>query len=81
MNGCRRERIEAFLSRSAWLFSEGSKSHHHRRGPEAQDKRGKAAENKGGPSSPQEKSLEKGNGRQALIQEALRLFNGKIVEE
>ncbi len=41
----------------------------------------KGAENKGGPSSPQEKSLEKGNGKQVLIQEALRLFNGKIVEE
>jgi DNA polymerase-3 subunit gamma/tau len=41
----------------------------------------KAAENRGGPSSPREKSLEKGNGKQALIQEALRLFNGKIVEE
>jgi DNA polymerase III subunit gamma/tau len=42
---------------------------------------GKAYENKNGLSKTQDKPLEKANGKSPLVQEALRLFDGKIIEE
>jgi DNA polymerase-3 subunit gamma/tau len=44
------------------------------------NKNGKTAEEKGTAPDSGEKASDKGNGKHPLIQEALRLFNGKIVE-